>query len=232
MVGVTAMIKALDMPAHAEVERLKQISGRAQAHVDERADPAKLNPDWREAFRAKASRVTSDDMQEVWAKVLAAEINERGSISIQTINILANMNRSDAQSFASICRFTWRGKSGGNSHVVLFDDVGPALRVLTDHESLGLVALPQHGYRRSALRSDTLVFRDKTEVHFSPVSGDEFHIPMGKVMFTPAGRELVSIVDLEDVPRHTSRYFPKCVAFWRRGSGQAYSVAVVPPKSD
>ena len=159
MVGVTAMKKALDMRAHAEVERLKQISGRAQAHVDERADPAKLNPDWREAFRAKASRVTSDDMQEVWAKVLAAEINERGSISIQTINILANMNRSDAQSFASICRFTWRGKSGGNSHVVLFDD-------------------------------------------------------------------------LEDVPRHTSRYFPKCVAFWRRCSGQAYSVAVVPPKSD
>ena len=44
--------------------------------VDENADPAKLDLDWREAL-----------------------------------------------SFASICRFTWRGKSGGNSHVVLFDDV-------------------------------------------------------------------------------------------------------------
>lgn len=217
------------MPAHAEIARLKQICDRAQAHVDERADPAKLDPDWREAFRAKASRIASDDMQEVWARVLAAEINEGGSISLQTVNILANMNRSDAQSFASICRFTWRGKSGGNSHVVLFDDVGPAIRVLTDQESLGLVALPQHGYRRSALRSDTLVFHDRTEVHFTPVTAGEFHIPMGKVMFTRAGRELASIVALEDVTRVIPRYFPKCVAFWRRGSGQAYEVAVVPP---
>lgn len=214
----------------ADVERLKQICDRAQAHVDEHADPAKLDPDWREAFRTKASGITSDDMQEVWARVLATEINEGGSFSLQTVNILANMNQSDAQSFALICRFTWREKSGGRPHVVLFDDVGPALAILTDLESLGLVA--QQAYRRSAFRSDTLVFHDKTEVHFTSVTGGEFHIPMGKVMFTRAGKELASIVDLEEAPRRISRYFPNCVAFWRRRSGQAYEVAVVPPKLD
>lgn len=51
---------------------------------------------------------STDEMQSVWANLLAGEFSKPGSFSKQTINIVGNMESKDAHAFAGVCRFVWQ----------------------------------------------------------------------------------------------------------------------------
>ena len=87
--------------------RLANIAALAGEKLDEEAEPAKLNADWRERFVAHASKIADEDMHEAWSRILAGEVNAPGTFSIRTIATVADMQWHDAKSFGELCQFTW-----------------------------------------------------------------------------------------------------------------------------
>ena len=88
-----------------ETKRLSNIRSvihRAADNLrDEEAPNDAADPDWTARFFNGVQDVSSEEMQELWARLLSGEILNPGSVSIQTISILRNMSRQDAETFTS-----------------------------------------------------------------------------------------------------------------------------------
>jgi hypothetical protein len=63
------------------------------------------DPDWTARFFDCVQDVSSEDMRNLWAKILSGEVEEPGRTSLRTLDILKNMTRVDAQKFSNICDF-------------------------------------------------------------------------------------------------------------------------------
>ena len=46
-------------------------------------------------------------MQSLWARLLAGEANQPGTFSKRTVELVASLDKSDAQLFTGLCRFAW-----------------------------------------------------------------------------------------------------------------------------
>ena len=59
--------------------------------------------DWTARFFSSIQDVSSEDMQLLWAKVLAGEVERAGSTSIRTLEILRNLDQATARLFTQLC---------------------------------------------------------------------------------------------------------------------------------
>ena len=59
--------------------------------------------DWTARFFGEVQDVSSEEMQSLWAKVLAGEIERPGSTSIHTLSILRNLSLATAVVFSRLC---------------------------------------------------------------------------------------------------------------------------------
>ena len=89
----------------ASVSNLANILTMAVPMLDESADPALISDDWIANWRDKARLVSDEEMALLWAQLLAGEVNSPGTYSPKAVNMLADMDRSDAQLFHDLCRF-------------------------------------------------------------------------------------------------------------------------------
>ena len=89
----------------ASVVNLVNILLKAEPMVDETADSASISDDWIANWRDKARLVSDEEMATLWAQLLAGEANSPGTFSPRAVNILADMDKSDAQLFHNLCRF-------------------------------------------------------------------------------------------------------------------------------
>ena len=63
------------------------------------------DPDWTARFFDCVQDVSSDDMQKLWSRVLAGEVESPGRTSLRTLETLRNMTKSDADLFSNMCDF-------------------------------------------------------------------------------------------------------------------------------
>ena len=59
--------------------------------------------DWTARFFTEVQDVTSEDLQSLWAKVLAGEVRQVKSTSIRTLSILKNIDQGTAHLFTKFC---------------------------------------------------------------------------------------------------------------------------------
>ena len=76
--------------------------------VTDDASPEDMEDDWIRNLLGKCRIVSDQDMQELWARILAGEANEPGSVSRRTVNLVADLDKRDAESFMAVCRFVWQ----------------------------------------------------------------------------------------------------------------------------
>ena len=62
-----------------------------------------VDHDWTARFFSEVQDVSSEDLQSYWAKVLAGEVEQPGSTSIKTLNVLKNLNKRAADLFVKFC---------------------------------------------------------------------------------------------------------------------------------
>lgn len=77
----------------------------ADALVDKQVADHEVDHDWVARFFADAQDVSSDQMQQIWAKILAGEVERPGQTSLHTLAILKNMSQRDAKLFTRIATF-------------------------------------------------------------------------------------------------------------------------------
>ena len=83
------------------------ITTRALPQLDESATPESIETDWIVNFFDKCRLVSDEQMQILWANILAGEANRPGSYSRRTVNVVASMDKRDADLFTALCGFCW-----------------------------------------------------------------------------------------------------------------------------
>lgn len=84
---------------------MESIIEKASSRITDDASPEDMGDDWLLGFFDKCRMVSDDEMQEIWARVLAGEANFPGAYSRKAVNILSELDKSDAELFNTLCRF-------------------------------------------------------------------------------------------------------------------------------
>jgi hypothetical protein len=179
-------------------EAIEAIASKAIPHLSESSDAAKMADDWVTNFFDKSRIVSDDDMQNIWARVLAGEANRPGSYSKRTVNLLGDLDKSDAELFVKLCAFAWHL---GLIIPLVFeteDDIyeknGITFSALTHLESIGLVRFENlTGFRSKGLPKTFSVFYYGSPLQLEMPKDSNNELNIGKVLLTKAGQELASI---------------------------------------
>ncbi len=88
-------------------ENIENITYRAIPHLKSDARPEDVDKDWISHFFDRCRLVSDEQMQELWASILANETNTPHRFSKKTIDTVAALEKSDAEMFSNLCSFVW-----------------------------------------------------------------------------------------------------------------------------
>jgi hypothetical protein len=89
-------------------ENLEAIYGKTFALLEPSTSPEtirSIDDDWLVAHSEKARLCSDDEMQNLWAKILAKQANKPGSFNKRCLNVVSVLEKYDAECFTSLCRF-------------------------------------------------------------------------------------------------------------------------------
>ena len=126
-----------------EQQNIENIVRKTLPHLNEEANPDGVENDWVANFFDKSRKVSNNEMQNLWARVLGGEANSPGTFSRRTVNFLEDIDQRDAKLFTNLCGFVW-----GVPHLVplIFDETaeiysknGINFETLSHLDDIGLI---------------------------------------------------------------------------------------------
>ena len=203
-------------------EAARQLGDKSVAN----SDP---DHDWTARFFNEVQDVSSKEMQLLWAKVLAGEVERAGSTSVRTLEMLKNLDQDTAKLFSKLCSAcTFLGSNkkrlsdarvpslGGNAasnSLIKYGLNYAALNILNEH---GLIISEYNS--RCDFKSAIGTLIDNTFLIRMPFSFQNRYwvlVPVGPhalikgfklqgVALTQSGKELSKIVELEPMEEFAS----------------------------
>ena len=180
-------------------ENIENITKKAVSELTGNASPEDIENDWMTNYLDKCRIVSDDEMQELWARILAGQGNNPGSFSRKTVNLVADLDKKDVELFASLCCFAWVVR--GESYPLVFDTQheiynqwGITFRFLAQLEALGLVRFdssPEFDIVNLPQKVNASYGNRPVQLTFPKESENKMYI--GKVIFTQAGSELFRV---------------------------------------
>ena len=220
-----------------EEKRQRNIMSVVQQAADELGDANKEVPndepnhDWTARFFNEVQDVSSEDMQALWGRVLAGEVERPGNTSIRTLSVLRNLDQTSAALFRKLCSaciFESVGdfqvidarisSLGGNAGENILGKYGLSFSSLNVLNEYGLIISEYNSWRDyqtciginlpSGTSPTTLRIPFKHQNRFwilEPTAtrnrSQEFKLT--GVVLSRAGRELSKVVDLEPMEEYT-----------------------------
>jgi len=184
---------------------MEKITAQAIGIAGENAKPESVEDDWLTHFYQK-SRILSDaEMQSLWARILAGELQAPGSFSKRTLESVATMDKSDAQSFTRFCGYTWN--IGGPTPVILdnadhaiYGKSGIGFGVLNHLTSIGLLTFSALGFiKRGLPKYGIFPYFGIPYLSEFPNEKDN-QLKVGNFLFSKTGEELCAIAGAKPVP--------------------------------
>lgn len=180
-------------------ENIENITSKAIPHLNEASKPENIEKDWLTYFFDKSRLVSDDEMQSLWANILAGQANNPGKFSKKTVDLVGSLDKRDANLFTKLCTFTWM--LGGLTPIILHDDADPykkegiVFSTLSHLDSLGLITYLQSeigSYERQNIpKYFTFFYYGKPVIVEFPL--DNNNVDVGKVLLTQAGEQLAEI---------------------------------------
>ncbi len=193
---------------------IESITGKALPLLEESAAPQDVSDDWITKFFEQSRIVSDEEMQQLWARVLAGEANAPGSFARKTVNIIADLDKADAQLFTELCGFVWFIDKlivplVLNLRDKRYRDRGITFGALEHLQSLGLVRLPASSDYVVRLPEVTVFryYQRSFERRFRSVPIPGFGV--GKALFTRAGRQLAFVCHAQPVDGFFDYIFEK-----------------------
>jgi len=192
-----AMHRFLEEEAKRQLN-IEDITQKALPILEEKSAPQNVEDDWITNFFDKCRIVSDDDMQQLWSRILAGEANRPGAFSKRTVNLLADLDKGDADLFTRLCGFAWQV---GNIVPLVFDTQGDVYNrhginfdLLGHLESLGLIQFNDiAGFQRVKLPNNITVFYYGRPVELRFPKDADNALDLGKVLLTRAGHELAPV---------------------------------------
>ena len=177
---------------------------------------SKVNPEWLERYMDSAGYVTSEEVQQVWGRILAKEFEAPGTTPLNMRRILSEITPEYASLFRVICSmkvqlcdvddmFNENDDDKDNvivspytNNELVFRDMGLSYEVLNELETLGLIRFNDNGYRLQIADRNLIAIRVGDLSMKISVSNDRY-IPVGNVLLTSAGKALERITPSSSV---------------------------------
>ncbi|MCA0311930.1 MAG: DUF2806 domain-containing protein [Proteobacteria bacterium] len=185
-------------------KNMEEITRKSIPHLEEQANPENMGDDWVTNFFDKSRIISDEEMQAIWASVLAGEANAPGTFSRRTVNLLSDLDKRDAELFQNLCRFGW---VIGNFTPLIFDSQAPIynnlginFNSLSHLDSLGLIQFNSiSGFRRQRLPKNFVVAYCGQPLPLEMKNGQENNLPIGQILLSQAGQELAQVVQIPGV---------------------------------
>lgn len=186
-------------------ENMEEITKKSIPHLNEESNPSNMEDDWVTNFFEKSRIISDEEMQNIWARVLAGEANTPGSYSKRTVNLLGDLDKRDAELFQRLCRFGWMV---GEFTPLVFDpqeaiynSLGIDFGSLSHLDSLGLINFNGiAGFQRQKLPKKFTVAYCGRPLQLTMKQDKNNTLDIGKVLLTQAGKELARISNSPGVP--------------------------------
>lgn len=185
-------------------ENMEEITKKSIPHLGAGSNPEKMEDDWVTNFFDKSRIVSDEEMQSIWAQVLAGEANAPGSYSKRTVNLLGDLDKRDAELFQTLCRFGWIFGSFTplifDSQERIYNDVGINFGSLSHLDSLGLIQFNGvSGFNRQKLPKNFTVAYCGQPLSLTMRQEKDNKISIGQVLLTQAGQELARVIQAPGV---------------------------------
>lgn len=180
-------------------KNIESVTGKAYSILESEKNVSdeSVDKDWTLRFFNSVEDISNEQMQEIWARILAGEVKKPGTVSLRTLEILHNMTRQDAMLFEKLC-----------SHCIIVDD---KCCVLNDSDYLKEFNIPfgtmilklsefgliDHGsfLNISVELNEKLYFTARTDDYIAIVTTKETKkVDIKMYPLTTSGKELSKIV--------------------------------------
>jgi hypothetical protein len=179
-------------------QNMERITEKAIPQLEDNSDPSQIEDDWITNFFDKSRIISDNEMQEIWARVLAGEANAPGTYSKRTVNFLGDLDKSDAELFQNLCSFGWMlGEFTPlifDSEAEIYNQQGIDFISLTHLDSIGLINFqPSGSLHLPGLPKNFAVSYYKKPLFLEMPKEEKNSLSIGKILLTKLGKELVSV---------------------------------------
>lgn len=212
---------------------MEQIIRDAIPLLEEKSTPQNVADDWITNFFEKGRIISDEDMQRLWSNILAGEANAPGTYSRKTVNLLSDLDKSDAVLFSEFCNFAWTIYEPTPALVPLilnikgeiFNRRGINFDSLAHLNSLGLIQFDSIiGFARMDLGSSVRAEYFGKSVSQAIPPPPNNYLAVGAALFTRSGTELARACTSASV----EGFFEYVCGHWKRASNLANVPGPVP----
>ena len=195
---------------------IESITHRALATLPQTVSDDPVDEDWIAHFFAQCQDVGNEQMQSVWATILAGEVASPGSFSLRTLNVVKVLRQHDAQLFNQFCTFVWHD-DGDHIPILTFKILEPAYSatviygILLHLQWLGLIKLHDLSGLFRSIEHGLLHLRYFGHSYVLKFPGDLKKLRVGLAILTDVGQELAPVAS----PMPDNAYRDRCIADWR-----------------
>lgn len=224
--GEVALNQTVEQAMHFNSQRrlgnIESVVRQAQEALGESEAPdTEPNHDWTARFFGQVQDISDEELQAIWAKILAGEVKRPGSVSLRTLSLLKDIDQVVATQFRALCSVATiiRAENavidarvpslGGNAGSNALGDYGLGFGVLNVLNEHGLIIADYNSWFDYRICSGIpveggtnivipLAFQGRLW-RLVPKDGVQLQgeLPIHGVALTHAGQELASLVDLE-----------------------------------
>ena len=184
---------------HLYEEKIKQanmesITAQALPQLSDSAKPEEVETDWFSRFFDRCRLVSDEEMQKLWASVLAGEANAPGSYSKRTLTVIADLEKEDALLFKALCGFCVQVM--GKKQPLIYEHAGNIYREkgldFDTLKHLGDIGLINYSPAPSVLEEQKVLRMVYAKHAFRVCSPDKArgNFDVGYVSFTEEGKQL------------------------------------------
>ncbi|MBO9490361.1 DUF2806 domain-containing protein [Endozoicomonas sp. G2_1] len=197
-----AMHRFLEEEANRQ-ENMEEITKKSISYLNEQSDPTNMDDDWVTNFFDKSRIISDEQMQTIWASVLAGEANTAGSFSRRTVNLLSDLDKKDAELFQTLCKFGWDiGRFMPlvfDCHAKIYNDLGINFSTLSHLDNLGLIQFNSlSGFNRKGVPKSFVLGYCGEPLALEMKNGQS-ELSVGQVLLSQAGEELAKVIRVSGV---------------------------------
>jgi hypothetical protein len=178
-------------------ENREKVAEKAQTiHIEGEKDEDKtIDTDWLNRFFGIVEDVSDEDMQDIWARILAGENKHPSSYSLRTLDVLRNMSKEEAKLFVDCTKYLCLGDK-----LLIEDDYGLSLDeqlLLTD---IGLISNEdlQNTITVNPKGTMNIVVNKNHLLVFTNPTDNKKEIKIKDRQLTRVGKELLNLIDETD----------------------------------
>jgi uncharacterized repeat protein (TIGR03899 family) len=188
-------------------KNIESIIGRAVPELPDAVSDKPVDEDWVAQFFGNCEDISNEQMQTVWARILAGEVARPGSFSLRTLAVVRVMSKLDANTFTRFCSTVWQ--TPNELIPMILDEektrflrgVELSFEDLIRLDSVSLIRFTGLGQIEFRFTGPGWVVHYYGRQHTLSKQGAQI-IHVGKVMLTEVGKELFPIAGASPNEEH------------------------------